>query len=200
MNWPPILISILALAFTIASFWWLNSRPGILRAWEPRTYVTSATPASGDLQKVYVKIPIVLHNSGATPIVVENMGLVLDSIDTKHLGFVAVHKRIYGPDEEREFATPFSVGGRSTVVRVFEFQRDAPPIKLSDRTPQRFVLWVKAYGERQLFRRWPMSWLPGWTRAEWRPLVTFELLNPIWSGGALVRDNKSDDGPAPDNK
>lgn len=147
------------------------------------------------MQKVLVTIPIVLHNSGATPVVIENMSLEIADINTEPLRYTALHKLLYDPNAVREYATPFAVEGRSAVERVFEFQRDAPPVDLPDRTAQRFIIWVKAVGERRLGAVWPISWLPNWGQATWRPILTFELREPIWSGGAIPRDNKSADGP-----
>ena len=61
-------VAICALAFTIASFWWLNARRGRLKTYEPHTFAAAITP-----QVVRLRLPLVLYNTGAIPIIVQNL-------------------------------------------------------------------------------------------------------------------------------
>ncbi|MHA5055071.1 hypothetical protein, partial [Streptomyces sp. SD15] len=63
-------LSVCALLFTIASFWWLNARQGCLRSWEPHSF---AAIASGSV--VRLRLPLVVHNTGVKPIVVQDLRL-----------------------------------------------------------------------------------------------------------------------------
>jgi hypothetical protein len=202
MNWDwlvPVVVSSLALLFTVGSFWWLHNRAGLLRTWEPRTYATALSDSGGD-GKIVVQLPLVLHNGGATPIVVENMSLRLIETGVEALRLTAFHRQLYSPNEEREFATPFSVPGQSVVDRTFEFQRDlSRPVNLDTEQPQRFALWVKTAGEKSSHRRRPARWLANWETARWRCILEFEIQEPVWSKALIPRDSKGDDLPPASN-
>lgn len=65
-----LLIACLAFAFTIGSFWWLHARQGRLEGFEPHSFAACVTPMLSRF-----RFPLVLYNTGAKPIVIQNMRL-----------------------------------------------------------------------------------------------------------------------------
>ncbi len=128
---------------------------------------------------------------------VENLRLDFssDSEETPFFVLVAIHKQLYGPDSEREFAKAFTVPGRSEIERTFEFQRDSAPVQLTDGSDHTFTLWAKVYGERRTRGPWLSRWLPSWHETSWRALLELELRKVVWTGGIIPRDNRNDDEP-----
>src|SRR6266496_3174530 len=68
--WASIAVASLALVFTIGSFWWLNARQGRLKSFEPQSFAACRTP---DILRL--RFPLVFYNTGAKPIVVQDMRL-----------------------------------------------------------------------------------------------------------------------------
>lgn len=120
MNYTALLISVLALSFTVISFWWMNWRKGNLNVGVPRAYA-----ARGSRQDaLVVELPFVFFNDGPTPIIVQNLRLVLadEQPAPNALTFMATVEKL-GTDEGRAFATQFPVRGREALRLVCEFQR-----------------------------------------------------------------------------
>lgn len=69
--WGSIVVAVCALTFTVGSFWWLHARRGRLELYEPHTY---AAYVSDD--DVRIRLPLVMSNTGAAPIVVQTFRLV----------------------------------------------------------------------------------------------------------------------------
>lgn len=68
---PAVIVAACALAFTVASFWWLNARRGKLRSFEPHTFAgVFSEPAM-----LLLRFPLVLHNTGPVPLIVQNLRL-----------------------------------------------------------------------------------------------------------------------------
>ncbi|WP_461073610.1 hypothetical protein, partial [Streptomyces pseudoechinosporeus] len=61
-----LLVALFSLIFTVASFWRLNAYQGKLKSWEPRSFVALI---NGSV--LSFRFPLVLHNTGAKPIVVQ---------------------------------------------------------------------------------------------------------------------------------
>ena len=119
MDCTAIIISVSALGFTIFSFWWMNWRKGnVVLSSNLRTY---AACASGS--KLIIELPLILHNTGAIPLVVENLRLCFPKIkeDENHLFFNATVAKL-GTDNDRAFAQPFSIQGGNVVEMICEFQ------------------------------------------------------------------------------
>jgi len=119
MNNPALIISTLALLFTVFSFWWMNWRKGKLHVGAPRTYA-----AFGSLEgRLVLEFPFVFFNDGPTPIFVQNLRLILsDEKESRPLSFIATVKKL-GTDEERAFASQFPVRGKEVMSLICEFQR-----------------------------------------------------------------------------
>jgi hypothetical protein len=68
----PIAIGVLALLFTIFSFWWMNWRRGKLNVGSFRMFAAGkGVEGSADSKNlVIVSLPLVLWNSGARPLLV----------------------------------------------------------------------------------------------------------------------------------
>lgn len=112
MNYPALIISSLALLFTIVSFWWMNWRRGKLIVGAPRSFA-----AKGSQQgNLIITLPLVFYNNGASAIVVQNLRLLLlhEDSDSRPLFFNATLEKLL-IDEGRAFATQFPVRGREAI-------------------------------------------------------------------------------------
>jgi len=120
MIYPALIISVLALLFTIFSFWWMNWRVGKLNVSAPRSYA-----AFGSLKdKMILEFPFVFFNEGPMPITVQNLRLIFSGEKQSHpLIFMATVKELDNP-ENRTFATQFPVHGREALLLICEFQRE----------------------------------------------------------------------------
>ncbi|MBX7553268.1 hypothetical protein ACIQB5_31385 [Streptomyces sp. NPDC088560] len=148
-------VSTCALVFTVASFWWLNARQGRLRAWEPHSF---AAIVHGSMARL--RLPLVLHNTGPKPIVVQDLILTFPDEPASHLPllWVSSPSRLQpGPDEEAKLPAGFVVGGREAQQLFLEFE--AP---FSGFAPE--ARDYKAQIQMRVGHR-----------KGWRPLLTFTL-------------------------
>lgn len=78
-----MVVSILALAFTILSFWYMNWRRGVLRVGSIKHFGAGKAREGNEDNKniVVITLPLILFNTGARPIVLESLRLVPKSID-----------------------------------------------------------------------------------------------------------------------
>lgn len=114
MNWA-VLIAVLALLFTVASFWWLYARRGSLEVGQPGAYAFAS--------KVRLRLPLAFYNTGARSLIVTDLQVVLaDDPEVLPFRWIATVSQLR-PDanNERDFATPFAVAGRATREIVPEF-------------------------------------------------------------------------------
>ncbi|MGW4518655.1 hypothetical protein ACWEO4_43720 [Streptomyces sp. NPDC004393] len=113
-------VSVCALLFTVASFWWLNARQGRLKSWEPHSFA-----AIVDCSMARLRLPIVLHNTGAKPIVVQDLMLTFPDEPASHLPLLWMSSPSClqpGPDEERNLPAGFAVAGREARQLILEFE------------------------------------------------------------------------------
>jgi hypothetical protein len=120
---PALLIGILALMFTIFSFWWMNWRKGKLIIGPPLSYALTASKEG----LLLVVIPLVFYNDGAATQVVQNLRLTLEQNDlkSKAVNFVATVPNLLGgkiSNGTRQFACQFAIEGRKSHSGYFEFQ------------------------------------------------------------------------------
>ena len=114
-----ILISILALIFTIYSFWWMNWRRGKLIVGIPRSYAAFSSK-DGIL---VLEFPFDFFNNGPLPIIIRNMRLVILNEESDiPLTFTAIVKKL-GNDEDRDMSTQIVIPGMEANVIICEFQR-----------------------------------------------------------------------------
>lgn len=129
MNCTAIIISISALAFTIFSFWWMNWRKGTIRLGSNlRSYAACASQ-----NRLLIELPLIFFNTGAVPLVVENLRLHLPKIteENKYLFFNATVAKL-GTDEDRGFAKPFSIRGGDVLEIICEFQNTSTSFKFEE--------------------------------------------------------------------
>ena len=88
-SWPAVLVSCLALTFTIFSFWWMNWRPAKVRIGSIEAFAAGkATEGSPDSPNVIVlTLPLILFNTGARPTVIESLRLA----SKNHVGMGTLH-------------------------------------------------------------------------------------------------------------
>lgn len=117
MTYVALAVSGLALAFTIASFWWLHARTGLLEAAAPRSYAFA--------DKVRLRLPFAFFNTGAKALIVTDLRLLVDDPDREPLGWITTRSKLR-PDSQDgfAFATAFSVPGRGTKEVIAEFGDD----------------------------------------------------------------------------
>jgi hypothetical protein len=117
MTYVALGVSGLALAFTIASFWWLHARTGSLEAAAPRSYAFA--------DKVRLRLPFAFFNTGAKALIVSDLRLLVDDPDREPLGWITTRSKLR-PDAQDgfAFATPFSVPGRGIREVIAEFGDD----------------------------------------------------------------------------
>ncbi|MFF0366401.1 hypothetical protein [Micromonospora sp. NPDC005087] len=144
---PSMIIALAALAFTIGSFWWMNVRRGRLSTHPPHTFAAAVAP-----DKVLVNLPLVFHNDGAAPIVVQNLRLRLErpaGQTAKRIGHNAGRRwegepevpeplpvtmwwrgtrpEVQPREGHRPLPAAFPVPGRTAVATFMEFGREREP-------------------------------------------------------------------------
>ena len=117
-----VIVAVLALVFTVASFWWLYARRGSLEIGQPGAYAFAG--------RVRLRFPLALYNNGATALVVTDLRAVAvappDRAPYRWLATIS-HLRP-GENNERDFPTPFTVPGRGTREVVAEFEGAWAPV------------------------------------------------------------------------
>jgi len=115
-----LVIAVLALLFTVGSFWWLNARAGRLTLATPRTYAYAGS--SGTLR---LRFPLTFYNTGAKDLIVEDLRVTSDDFPAD-LRWITTRTSIKPQtDDGHEFAKPFAVRGRSTTEVIAEFGDDS---------------------------------------------------------------------------
>jgi hypothetical protein len=117
MRNPLVWAALLALLFSVGSFWWMHWRRGKLRVSAPRSYAVV-----GQKDRLYILAPFVFYNDGAAPIIVETLRRIIDNQVDRPLTFQATLTKL-GTSEGRGFAFQFPVPGRQAVSLICEFQR-----------------------------------------------------------------------------
>jgi hypothetical protein len=111
------LIACLALAFTIGSFWWLNARQGRLMSFEPHSFAACALPTQSKL-----RLPLVFYNTGAKPIIVQNMQLRFTGNPPLVLPWSTTRSQLMPTaDDEPALPATFSIPGRTAQQLFIEF-------------------------------------------------------------------------------
>jgi hypothetical protein len=149
--WPNFL-PVVALLFTVASFWWVYLRRGGLEATSPTTYSAIATD-----EEVLITLPLVVFNKGAAAIVVEDLRLTVAGRTLRWRCIRSSVDPAYG--DVVDLPAPFAIPGR-TAHRVFAEFSESP----TRWTPE----LGRAYDAQVEVR----------TRGRWRPLLDFEWWAP----------------------
>jgi hypothetical protein len=154
------MLPVIALLFTMASFWWIWLRPGRLHSFAPQTFA-SVEHQGG----VLVRFPLVLHNTGATPVVVEHLRLV---INDRPVDWTSIRRSVRPLEGDLlDNAAPFAVPGRSARELHAEFRDEAGG-------------WLPEPG-----CGYPVTleWL---TKGKWRRLVAFTWWAPARNQRAYI--------------
>lgn len=157
-----IVLSILALGFTIFSFWYIHAWPGRIIGFPPTTW-------AGHLARdgVTVRLPVILKNTGAADRVILRVRLVLNH-RTKDLVLQSETFRVSldpGPDDIQDMAAAFAIPRRSVIQHYIEFVGDTTEVL--EPTEYQATLQVEADGKRGwttvskfVFRAWHLSTAP----------------------------------------
>lgn len=169
------LVPLLALAFAVASFWWLWLRKGRLRSVPPRVYAGFFRG-----QDVALRLPLALYNTGPTPILVADLRVM---VGEHVLEWDATRSTIRpDPKDWVDFAAPFAVPGRGVLVVFAEFRQQ----------PAR---WCPDAMSRHLVR---VEWLD--REGSWVELITFDWWAPEQEdtmGAYIAHRNEEVGGPLP---
>jgi hypothetical protein len=113
-----VLIAVLALLFTVASFWWLQARTGKVTAATPSAYAFASKPR--------LRVPLAFFNDCARPLLISDLRIVILEGGRDPLQWVTTRK-LLRPEEEDGFSykTPFAVPGRGTREVIAEFGDNA---------------------------------------------------------------------------
>ena len=130
---PALIVSALALVFTVSSFWWIHARQGRLRSYAPQFFAAAAT---SDLLRL--RFPLVLHNTGAKPIVVLDLRLELDLNETPravHVPWVTTRSQLKPTsDDNHAFPASFAIQGRQAEQLFIEFGMESKAFTLEQKT------------------------------------------------------------------
>lgn len=122
-------MAILALLFTVASFWWLHDRRGTIQAARPGAFAF--------VGRVRLRLPLTLYNTGARDLVVTDMRFrAIDRglADLPYLWLATMAD--LQTSTGRDFQTPFSVPGRGTHELIAEFEGPWCPVPGTERWMQ----------------------------------------------------------------
>lgn len=156
MIWLSTAISILALSFTVISFWWLFAKRGELVAYEPYSFAAQVS----DTISLNLRFPLVLRNTGAQPLVVQNLRLCFPDVKESILALPWKTSRSQlkpSNDDGHQFPAIFSISGRTAGQFFIEFGAPFPGFKLERQEYRVRIEVVVAH------------------KKGWQPLVEFNL-------------------------
>lgn len=113
-----LVIAVLALFFTVGSFWWLQAHRGALKVSEPHTF--AAYVGENDVR---IRLPLVMYNTGAVPIVVQNLRMVFPE-DNAPLDYPWRNTRTQltpAAGDNDDLPAVFAVPGRQVAQKFIEF-------------------------------------------------------------------------------
>ncbi|MEU8257961.1 hypothetical protein AB0C06_27275 [Micromonospora inaquosa] len=180
----PVAISACALLFTVASFWWIQARRGVLRVYTG--HVLSGALA----KKTILYLPFVFYNPAPSTLTVVDLRLIIEGgsarpddaerlVSPGKLFWIASHDAVYPESgKHRQYAMPFAVEGRRAIGRVIEFQWEGQRSELKH-GPYTATLEGLVLPQR-------------FGRRRWHPLLTIPLNTQLWTAGTtriLPRSN-----------
>jgi hypothetical protein len=153
--WASAAIASLALLFTVGSFWWLNARQGKLRSFEPQSFAACRT-----VDKLRLRFPFVLFNTGAKPFVIQDMRLRFPKEPRWQVPIPWTTTRsqlMPASDDGHALPAVFSIPGRTAQQMFIEFGGSFPAVM-----PLARDYWVRI--EAKVGHR-----------KKWKHLITFTL-------------------------
>lgn len=171
MVFAALAISVMALLFTVGSFWWLHARPGKLLAYEPTTWASHL----GQDRSAH-RLPLVFHNTGASAAVVTALRVRFTE-DGAVMSWEWTRTRVDPKgDDIQDVTTPFSIAGGGTHELIAEFVGAFPGVVPEQRG---YPLVVEARSSRS----------DGWQRVL---SFTLQLGNLIHPSNYIVYTNQHD--------
>lgn len=121
------IISILALLFSILSFWWIHWRRGKLIVSYPTKFGLISN------KKLIIQLPLVFYNSGAATIIVNNLRVLVSDKNNQNqfLHFNNTFDDLES-NSGRQLGYAFPVVGRKTYERVFVFMKSEIEFQIPD--------------------------------------------------------------------
>lgn len=126
----PLTIAILALLFSVISFWWTHWRRGKIIVSFPVKFGINYTKSNS---KLIIELPLVFYNTGAATIIINNLRLnILDANNQiKYLHFNNTFDDLEN-NNGRQWGFSFSIEGRKTFSKVFVFMKTGIQFKIPD--------------------------------------------------------------------
>jgi hypothetical protein len=121
LNNLALLISLVALMFTLFSFWWMNWRRGKLIIGTPYSYAAVST---GKDKMLFIQFPFVFYNSGAAVQLIQTLRLKLKQGEkSSAILFWNNTLKNLAKDDGHEWVKQFAIEGRSSFESIFVFRR-----------------------------------------------------------------------------
>lgn len=159
-SWWAIAISACALVFTVSSFWWIQVRRGRLQGYAPHSF---AALVDGSLI-LFLRFPVVIHNTGAMPIVVLDLRLRFPDEPSSVVPLRWRTSRTQltpSINDGERFPGVFAVQGRNAEQHFIEFGGPWPGFVMQSDSEYRCLIEAKL-GHN----------------GKWRKLVEFPLILP----------------------
>lgn len=122
----PVFIACLALLFTVGSFYWLQARKGRLKLYPVVTFSGFMTK-----ERMVLRLPVIIFNSGARPRVVTALRLVaLDDAGERVVMECQSFRKTISPetDDREDSAHAYAIAGRQVVTKHAQFQVERLPL------------------------------------------------------------------------
>lgn len=118
-----VVVAVIALLFTVGSFWWLYARRGHLAVSAPRSYAFAAQESH-----MVLRLPLAFYNTGASSLVVVDLRIVfVGEANIGSMPWVATALSLEPSKVDgQEFTVPFAVDGRRVDNVIAEFLRLDP--------------------------------------------------------------------------
>ncbi len=182
-SWWGLLVSALALIFTVGSFWWIQVRRGHLKGYAPHSFAAFVNGAS----TLFLRFPVVIYNTGAIPIIVLDLRLRFPDVPralTPLRWRTSRSQLTPAPNDGEAYPGAFAIAGRSAEQRFIEFGGPWPGFEMRPGSAYRCRIEVKL-GHNE----------------KWEELVDFRLALPrMMTPGTNTTYSNSPWVPTPEDR